>query len=260
MANEFQIRIISLKNQVKRRRQMSLLFSDSDCNWDFFDAIPGKEIAPFLNHYDRLKRLRFPGHDLTPNEIACFISHREVWKQCVDAGNDFLILEDDAYVLHKNFHVEQTLILASEIRRKVGDKFLVRLGNGGYRKDFLEVSPLSNQLSIVRYKKDPLCALAYMVSPSMATELIKNSERFFLPVDDYMWNLGESGALVLDIEPACFYAAVEDNPSTIGDRKKSKMNLFGKIKREINRAIYMRNLRRIEEKALKEVKQKRVAR
>lgn len=255
MVEDFEIRVISLVKEKCRREKIQALLSDGNFCWSFFDAISGQNIAPYLHHYDRAQRLKFPGHDLTPNEIACFTSHREVWKQCVLAKKIFLVLEDDASVIREGFDIEYLKRLVSSINPLRYDDTVIRLGHGSYKKDYRIIRDLEDDFKLVRYRKDPLCALAYLITPRVAEQLVFNSENFFLPVDDFMWNGNESKSLVLDIHPVFFSTPLENNPSTIGDRKKRKQTFFFKIKREFYRAIYTRRLRRNEQtmmqKALK---------
>lgn len=248
MKNDFQIRIISLLNQNERRQKMSSLFDNSDHQWRFFDAISGINIDPYLEHYDRPRRMKFPGHDLTKNEIACFISHREVWKECIESGTKFVVLEDDASVVRDGFDISYLKILIDAISPHLERDVVVRLGHGAYKNDYFRIGELCGDFSLVRYQRDPLCALAYVITPEVAQRLVSHSQKFFLPVDDYMWNGNESGCRVFDISPVYFSTPLENNPSTIGSRKKNKQSLLFKIKREIYRAIYLNGLRKNEKK------------
>lgn len=252
MNNEFEIRVISLLDQKERRSRIQALLLDSGYEWRFFDAISGKGIDPYIKHYDRSKRMKFPGHDLTPNEIACFLSHREVWKQCIEKNKNFVVLEDDAIIIRPGFGIEYLQTLLNEIIPNMAESNVVRLGHGAYRKGYQVIRNLGADFSLVRYQRDPLCALAYVITPQVAKILMRKSEKFFLPVDDFMWNGNESECMVLDIEPVYFSTPVQNNPSTIGLRAKRKQNIFEKVKREFYRAIYQRNLKINEKLMMKE--------
>lgn len=253
MKNDFQIRIISLVNQNSRRQKMADLFINSNYHWRFFDAIPGAEIDSYLGSYDRRQRMKFPGHDLTPNEIACFLSHREVWKECIAAGVNFVILEDDVSIARDAFDISYLQTLMDELSSCLVDDMVVRLGHGNYKKGYFLLNELSHDFSLVRHQRDQLGAFSYVITPLVAQRLVKNSQKFFLPVDDYMWNGNQSQCRVLDINPVYFSTQLENNPSTIGDRKKKKQTIWFKLKREIYRAIYVRKLRKNENKIIKEL-------
>ena len=235
-------RIISLENQIERRKKMESLMSSANLDWSFFSAISGKDINFSHPNYDRRKRLKFPGHDLTPNEIACFLSHRSLWIECASQEENYLILEDDAYGLRDYALADEMKSFLNLIEVSVENGYVVRLGNGGYRKVFKKIKNINEEFKLVRYKKDPLCALAYVISPKTARKLIEKSEKFYLPVDDFMWNTNESGCVVLDVDPYFLYAPLEDNPSTIGCRKKPKQGLIKKLFREANRFLYQTKL------------------
>lgn len=237
MPQNFQIRVISLKNQAARRQKIEALFENQNIEWSFFDAISGKDIQPFLHMYDRKKRLQTPGYDLRDNEIACFLSHRAVWEECSQAKTPFLILEDDIKInknidgfLTANNYIEKIINAVNE------DFLFVRLGNL-FPREFKQIIPIANDLKIVRYLRDPSTAMGYLLSPVIAQQLITASEHFFTAVDDFMWRGWEHHCCLFDIYPSLFFTEDEDTPSTIGDRSKPKISLFRKIKREYYRAI-----------------------
>ena len=82
----FDIRVISLRDARERRQHMAALFAGSGADWSYFDAIAGASLPAALPAYDRQRRLRLLGYDLRQNEIACFLSHREVWRHAVASG------------------------------------------------------------------------------------------------------------------------------------------------------------------------------
>lgn len=243
-----EIRVISLSNQHQRREKMAAMLKEQALPWKFFDAIPGNSIDKYRFLYDRKKRMRYPGHELTDNEIACFISHRSVWLECVESNTNFLIFEDDAYGITNGFGICDLQNLLLNIEYFLSDDILVRLGHGAYRKEFKKIKKINDNFSLVRYKKDPLCALAYVLTPNCAKKLIENSRSFYLPVDDFMWNGNESQCRVLDIDPVFFYTPIEGNPSTIGGRVKPKQKIIKKLKREFWRIFYRSKLNIFENK------------
>ena len=136
MPQNFEIRVISLKNQLDRREKINNLFDNKNIRWSFFDAISGKDIQPFLHMYDRKKRLQTPGYDLRDNEIACFLSHRAVWQECLKENKSFLILEDDVSI---NTSLPRFLDSINNIIETVAENNLfIRLGNT-FKKKYIKV-------------------------------------------------------------------------------------------------------------------------
>lgn len=237
MSQKFEIRVISLVNQIDRREKITDLFCDKKLNWSFFDAISGKEIDAYASRYDKKRRLRNLSYDLKPNEIACFISHRKVWEECVRKNVPFLILEDDIKI-NNNFFVFQDLEkIVNLIIEKFREEFLfVRLGNLFHRK-FYPIIPVTEGVDIVRYFRDPSTAMGYILSPHVANKLLIGSERFFCAVDNYMWSGWEHDCCLLDLYPGLFFTSDLDTPSSIGDRSKPRISFIRKMKREYYRLI-----------------------
>ena len=235
MPQNFEIRVISLKNQLDRREKINNLFDNKNIRWSFSDAISGKDIQPFLRMYDRKKRLQTPGYDLRDNEIACFLSHREIWKECAQKNKNFLILEDDIKI---NSNTSLDLIdSTNKIIEKVKKNHLfVRLGNL-FKRDFFELGEISTGLHLVRYKRDPSTTMGYILSPNIASKLVLHSENFFTAVDDFLWRGWEHQCCLLDVYPNILFTSDIETPSAIGDRSKPKLTIIKKIKREYFRAL-----------------------
>lgn len=234
MPQNFQIRVISLKDQTDRRKKIENLFANKNIKWSFFDAISGKDIKPFLYMYNKKKRLQTPGYDLRDNEIACFLSHRAVWEECQNSNEIFLILEDDISI---ELPSSQFIEKINKITEKISlDKLFIRLGNT-FKKEFLDASTIDEELKITRYYKDPYGAFGYLISPQIARNLIVHSSYFSTPADDFLWRGWEHGSCLLDIYPSLITTSDVNNPSTIGDRAKPKIGLLSKLKREFFRAL-----------------------
>jgi glycosyl transferase, family 25 len=73
--------------------------------WTFVDAVDGKDLLPaeLAKRYDDVRTLRAFGRPLTPPEIGCALSHREVYRRVLDQDlQTAIVLEDDA-VLNESF-------------------------------------------------------------------------------------------------------------------------------------------------------------
>ncbi|WP_287914047.1 glycosyltransferase family 25 protein [Comamonas sp.] len=230
MQQKFEVRVISLDNQLERRKRMSHIL-DGVFSWKFSDAIAGEDISLDIPFYDHSRRLNIFGYDLRINEIACFLSHRALWEESVRLGKNMLIMEDDISFSFQDKN-EYTVKILNSLVEKLNDSLFVRLGNSQIRKDKILIEPVDLNYHLCRFHRDPLGAFAYLISPKIAQQLIENSQKVFTPVDDYMWRGWEHGCLLLDVAPNFVFTQEDDNPSTIGDRKKPKISLLSKISRE----------------------------
>lgn len=63
----------------------------------FVEAIAGRDLPPQVPGYDRAERRKCYNHDLTPNEIACVLSHRKALCTFMESEAEYaVIMEDDA--------------------------------------------------------------------------------------------------------------------------------------------------------------------
>ena len=237
----YKVFVISLKSAKDRHQQVISSLAREKVDWSFINAVDGSNINELTHEsVDVAACMRFPGYVLKPNEVACFLSHRALWEKAVILNEPIVILEDDA-ILNKQF-VGKLKEMLEKIN--VNNIDILRLGNGGFRSEKKKIHT-EEEFSIFRYKEDPLCALAYLISPEAAMKLLQHSVKFSLPVDNYIWRSDIHNCLVLDVEPHIFYA--EDNGlSTIGYRKKPKSGLFSKIKIEFFRAVHRFKQKRFE--------------
>ncbi len=254
MPENFEIRIISLVHQADRRQKISTLFEGQKLSWSFFDATSGKEIDAYLDMYDKKKRLRDLGYDLKPNEIACFISHRKVWEECIRQNVPFLILEDDIQINNNLFVFSDVEKIVDLLIKKIKKEFLfVRFGNLFPRK-FHSIIPVTEGVDIVRYFRDPSTAMGYILSPYIANKLLIGSEKFSCAVDNYMWSGWEHDCCLLDLYPGLFFTSDLDTPSSIGDRSKPRISFLKIIKREYYRALNKCTRSRYEKDMILEIK------
>ena len=112
---------------------------------------------------------------------------------------------------------------------------------------------INDTLQLVRYKTNPSSAFAYLISPDAAESLILHSEKFFTPVDDFMWRGWEHNCHIVDLKPDLIITNDIGNPSDIGDRKKPPITIRKKIRREINQSLERIKRKRYEKSAAKNI-------
>lgn len=238
--------VISLESAKERRIQVISNLEKENLDWNFHNAINGADIHVSTDpRVDTKMCLRFPGYLLKPNEVACFLSHRELWKKSVALGESIVILEDDA-VTNKLFKNRLKEILSNPKLKEID---ILRLGNGNFKIEKNKILDLED-FSIFRYREDPLCALAYIISPRAANKLIKFSERFSISVDNYIWQGDIHGCVTLDVSPH-FFQSKDNGNSTIGNRRKPRVTILMRIKIEFYRAIHRFKKKRFENKIFK---------
>ncbi len=204
------ILVISLKRSLERRRQVEQEMQKISMPWAFLDAVDGAALAVPPIEYKKNKVKRLQGYALTPNEIGCYLSHKEAWKCCVEENIPTLILEDD-FVLTSDF--ERTLnILLNEVT----EWDFVRL-QGLYEVPFKQVLEQSG-LFLVKNQGDAVGATAYLLKPRIAMQLIKHSVDIYEPVDHFLEHHQKHGLEFLAIRP--YPIDITRAKSTIADRSE----------------------------------------
>lgn len=251
MSQKNRIVVISLGSAIYRREGMRRLFHGSGAAWEFIDAIKGSDLDNLGDYYNEPRRMKLLGYPMRPNEVACFLSHRLAWEECVKKNQTTLVLEDDARATEENIKNIDKII--NDISVALGDEYLfVRLGSLLHRK-YAKVCNIKHVGDVIKCKKDPLTTMAYILSPCIAEKLLVGSQSFFMPVDEYMWRGWMHGCNLLDFHPNLFSASDEDTPSTIGNRTKLQISTFKKIRREYFRLKDRLNSMLYVERSIKEM-------
>ncbi|RYU67848.1 glycosyltransferase family 25 protein [Aliivibrio finisterrensis] len=211
------IYVISLKTATDRRESIQQQFDAIDMDFEFFDAIDGRKGEHSLfEKYNRKKRLRYKGCELTKGELGCFASHYLLWEKCVQLNQSIVVIEDDAQ-LEPNFKDDIEKIL--NIKKH---EYLRLFVNGRYR-------PFNNLeyhhgFDIVQYKRGPGATRAYLLYPQAARKFISAAQEWYLPVDDYMDQFWLNHVPCKGIRPGVVKNETEFD-STVGElSKKEKKN------------------------------------
>ncbi len=163
------IYVISLDRALERRAHMRAQMVRLGLAHEIVTAVDGREqpIAGLERLYDRRRRLRTYGTDLTPAEIACCLSHLEACRRIAasEAGIG-LVLEDDVVLSDT---VAPVLAELAGMRRESFD--VVRLAGLRERRSRV-VRQLSGGRHLVRLAVGPCGAQAYVITAAGARKLI----------------------------------------------------------------------------------------
>ena len=210
LSSQIQILVISLKRSIDRRKQVEKEMQKISLPWTFLDAVDGSALVVPPVEYKSNKVKRLQGYALTPNEIGCYLSHKEAWKRCAEKNVPTLILEDD-FVLSSNFEK-----ILNALLNEVTEWSFVRL-QGLYEVDFKKVLEQS-ELTLVKNQGDAVGATAYLLKPSVAARLIKHSVDIYEPVDHFLEHYQKHGLEFLAVRP--YPIDITRAKSTIADRSE----------------------------------------
>lgn len=172
--------VISLARAQERRNGVTRELGRCGVDFRFFDAVDGARLEATPVQYDRERRLRRYGIDLSPGELGCFLSHRAVWHECVASQRNFLVLEDDFQVVGD---LRGVLRGIAEITEPWD---FVRLSGDRERRRIAVPIRSFGSFAVVEELSESLLTTGYLVNPLGAARLLRSSERFWMPVDNFM--------------------------------------------------------------------------
>ncbi|WP_297572721.1 glycosyltransferase family 25 protein [uncultured Deefgea sp.] len=224
---------ISLPDQIDRRARMTQQFTQLSLKVNWFDAIRPDDDMPVI--YQRTKRLNQYGYDLTTGEMGCFLSHRAVWLDFINRtnenkSNDLCSIFEDDIILNTDFC---NIITELETIKDQWD--YVRFFAMFSRKKTNIQSTLPSGHQLIEFLKPPRGTQGYILNRHAALTLLNLTEQMIHPIDDTIDQVWRHNLKMFCITPAL---VIEDANlvSSIGSRKRSKLKLSTKIKRELYRA------------------------
>jgi glycosyl transferase family 25 len=223
-----QVLVISLRRSLDRRAKVEQELKKVSMSWSFLDAVDGSALASPPVEYQPLKVLLLQGYPLTPNEIGCYLSHKEAWKSCVAQNIPTLVFEDD-FVLSPEFENVINSLLNDEDAWN-----FVRL-QGLYEVPYQELTPLGGA-HLVKNLGDAVGATAYLLKPQIAKVLIDESKDIYEPVDHFLEHQSKHGLEFLAVRP--YPVDISRVKSTIDDRsERSPVKGLRKRVRSLARAV-----------------------
>lgn len=223
-----QVLVISLRRSLDRRAKVEQELKKVSLPWSFLDAVDGSALASPPVEYQPLKVKLLQGYPLTPNEIGCYLSHKEAWKRCVAENLPTLVFEDD-FVLSPEFES----VINALMNEKDSWNF-VRL-QGLYEVPNREITSVGGA-KLVKNLGDAVGATAYLLNPHVAQVLIDESRTIYEPVDHFLEHQSKHGLEFLAVRP--YPVDISRVKSTIDDRsERAPVKGLRKRVRSIARAI-----------------------
>jgi glycosyl transferase family 25 len=223
-----QVLVISLRRSTDRRAKVEQELQKVSLPWSFLDAIDGSALPSPPAEYQGLKVRLLQGYPLTPNEIGCYLSHKEAWRRCVTYNIPTLVFEDD-FVLSPEFEGVINSLLNNQSAWS-----LVRL-QGLYEVPYQVLAPLCDA-HLVKNLGDAVGATAYLIKPEVAQVLIDESRAIYEPVDHFLEHQSKHGLEFLAVRP--YPVDISRVKSTIDDRsERAPVKGLRKRVRSIARAV-----------------------
>lgn len=141
--------------------------------------------------------------ELTPSEVACFISHRRCWEAMLSEGLDHVVIMEDDVIVSDQMEAAVTDIV------KLGptDFDVIKLDGVPQIGRYGQAEPVGHGHYIRRIYKVVHSAGCYLVSRQGAKRLVSESSRFCDHLDDFIF-APRLGRMIAQFEPAVALQAV----------------------------------------------------
>jgi glycosyl transferase family 25 len=222
------VHVVSLAHS-SRRESIGGVLADRSVPFAFHDAFDARSIsdAELSALYDDESARGRHGRSLSRTEVACFISHREVWKVIANSGCGAVVLEDDA--LLESAFFEQVLPTSDEQLGVIAD--VVLFGRSKLRRVVAAQTYLYEPLKRVDivdgmrigvpFKQWTSGAVGYWMSAHGARLALSHTDgQVKALLDDWAWHRDHGGMRVKELRPYVVWEAFETMESSIeADRK-----------------------------------------
>ena len=215
--------VINLNRSTDRLVQVSAALHAAGLAFERIPAIDASELEPAITErfYDEGANRRSYLAPLSPQEVACFLSHRRAWQTFLHTRDDpfAVFLEDDAAPLRGDLNLQLLQQSFADSDRAQ----IIKL----YR-------PPSARIPVRRPLVPPLGAVAQAMNRAAAQALVEFTERFHEPVDVALQRCWDHGARVTVAHPLWFGEAA--GSSTVRSRRQRPHE--GRLLREIRRPLF----------------------
>jgi glycosyl transferase, family 25 len=230
--------VVNLESSSQRLDRMTDQLSSAGIEFQRVPAVDGRAAAAeSFSEYDGKLALRRYGRPMSGPEVGCFLSHRRSAEQFLSTDEEFaLVLEDDTYMPDEFLAI---LMQLSNVLRSndPGSWDIINLGNPPkkYARPWTEIRHGLDTFSLCRSFYFPLGTFALIWNRSGAEEFLRQSERVYAPVDQFIrdWCAATGRGLALA-------------PSLVGvDRSQSDIRprLSDRLKLNLIRYWTIKNLR-----------------
>jgi len=175
------IAVINLARSEDRRELAQSNLGRLGLKFEFFtgiDATLGQHIG--ISRYKASAALRDHQQPLTLGEIGCFASHYLLWRQCAEAGQPLVIMEDDVLV-------DDGFVRALKAVPALLSTYpLLRLGLIAEGPNSAPILATPDGFEVVSLAPEAYGTQCYVVSDVGARVLLEHADVWSLPVDIYL--------------------------------------------------------------------------
>ena len=174
--------VIGLERDLHRRKYIEQHFFERNMTFEWFSAVDGLALSSKdIKNYSPHSYSNNDWWELSPSQIGCFESHRQIWNIVIERGlNNALIFEDDIYLV-PSFLSRITSIIDSGLEFDI-----VKLDAHFSKLRFGALNTKIDGIQIRRLMSLASSAAAYMISRQGCISLVARSKEYCDTLDDFI--------------------------------------------------------------------------
>jgi glycosyl transferase family 25 len=184
--------VINLARAENRREAIARRLNELGAPFEFFTATDGRALSDAeRTKVDDTRRRRYSRYPLTPNEIACGLSHVRAMREMLNKGLPMAaILEDDAVLTDDFTDVLKALESGGDDFDFV---FLQTPTKRGKKRAFVPLKKITSRNALGRVKYMNMRATGYVVTRKGAEKFLSQAEPFVHAIDMALHRYWENG-------------------------------------------------------------------
>lgn len=244
METNIQAYVLTVEGVGGARRNAMVQELDRACfTWRFFEGVTTK--APDLrNGYSPVRNLLFNNRNVTDAELACYASHRAIWREIATGHDDAaLVFEDDARIIDDKAFYAALADITNNLQQFDLVKFV------DHQPKQVALTKQVGSTPFASHKMIATSAACYLVTRKAARKLLDARSHIFRAVDDDWTHPWELGVRIWSVHPNPV-ATVEDGMSLIeagrlqSRRERSTLRSLWNIVMTANKQFRMAGYRR----------------
>ena len=202
--------VINLPRATERRDSIRKEFEKYELEFEFYSAVDwmdltDQDISDNVDPNFIAERKSFGRPSLT-GTLACWLSHRNLWKTALNNGESVVaIFEDDATLTPETKQALKLLKNSDELKFDI-----VFLYNGKLRNPLIPIYKLNDNFSLNLIKYDSIGAVGYVIRDSAMNRLLDKFPKMVIHIDALMHYYWWTGLKTYILTPQVVFHGIAD--------------------------------------------------
>ncbi|MEL3901409.1 MAG: glycosyltransferase family 25 protein [Treponema phagedenis] len=172
--------IVNLKESIDRRQYMIEEMKKTNLQYEFFDAVNGKDIKNIEEIYDKENAIKAYGRELKLGEIGCAMSHLLIYKKMIDENIEQALIFEDDIIIANDFNRVFSEIL------KIENDGIILLGQSDTKlKTKIYFQSITRQYKLKKIFNSSYGAYGYIICKKAAEKIYSESFPIIRPSDQW---------------------------------------------------------------------------